>query len=146
MTSLPWQEVSLPPEDSVTAPWWSATRERRLVLQTCGACSAVQHPPRPLCVTCSSTDLAWVEAAGRATVDAFSVIHRAPDPALDVPYVIARVRLVEGPVLLARIEGADLTADQPLRCDQDVRLGWAPLPDGRALPTFSVQPSTHEEH
>ncbi len=139
-----WQDVCSPPEDAVTRPFWDATRQRRLVLQACASCTSVQHPPRSVCISCMSERLDWTEASGAAFVDSFTVVHRAPHPEVAVPYVIARVRLAEGPVLLTRIEGVDATGEHPVRCDQPVRLRWAELADGRALPVFVPTPNDQE--
>lgn len=125
-----------PPVDGVTAAWWDATRDGTLYLQTCEACGGVQHYPRALCVTCGATDrLGWTPASGRATVDTWTVVHRAPAPDAALPYVVARVRLAEGPVLLTNI--VDLPAGE-ISTGLPVRLAWRPLPDGRQLPVFTV--------
>jgi uncharacterized protein len=122
-----------PAPDEITAPWWEATREHRLVLQTCRSCTRVQHPPRALCTHCGSDDLDWSASEGRGAVDSFTVVHRAPRPDLAVPYVIARVRLAEGVVLLTRLQGRE---PDGWRIDEPVRAAWAGLDDGRALPVF----------
>jgi uncharacterized OB-fold protein len=119
--------------DEVTAPWWDATREHRLILQCC-ACGTVQHPPRALCTGCGSTsELGWREVSGRATVDSLTTVMRAPAAGFEPPYVVARVRLAEGPVLLTNIAGST-----PAIGDQ-VRLVWRDLADGRALPIFTQE-------
>ena len=94
-----------------------------------------------MCISCLSEDLGWTEATGAAVVDSFTVVHRAPRPDVVAPYVLARVRLVEGPVLLTRIEQVDVNAETPVRCDQSVSLAWAALADGRALPVFVPTPT-----
>ncbi|SNY66740.1 Zn-ribbon domain-containing OB-fold protein [Paractinoplanes atraurantiacus] len=106
--------------------WWEATRDHRLLLQHCDGCGSVQHYPRALCITCGSSDLSFREAVGTGVVDSFTVVHRAGEP-----YVLARVRLTEGPILLTHLD--DIA--EP-RCDMPVLLAWRPLPDGRHLPVF----------
>ncbi|GAA0823988.1 Zn-ribbon domain-containing OB-fold protein [Streptosporangium amethystogenes subsp. fukuiense] len=123
----------VPPPDEITLPWWEATRDRRLLVQTCAGCAGRQHPPRALCVHCGSDRLDWGTSAGTGVVDSFTVVHRAPRPELDVPYVIARVRLAEGVILLTRLEGRP---EEEWRIDDPVRLTWVGLGDGRALPVF----------
>lgn len=131
-------DLEVPPPDEVTGGWWEATRQRRLVLQRCAACDRAQHPPRALCAGCgSTTDLEWVDASGAGTVDTCTVVHRAPSPAFTPPYVVARVRLPEGPVLLTNVVDTDPYA---VGIGDRVRLGWRPLPDGRALPVFVPEP------
>lgn len=124
------------PVDEVSAPWWEATRERRLTVQRCLECGHRQHYPRALCTGCGGLELEFAEVSGSGRVDSFTVVHRAPDPAMDTPYVIARVRLAEGPILLTRLVGAKPGA---WTCDDPVRLDWWPLPDGRHLPVFAKE-------
>jgi uncharacterized protein len=126
--------MDLPLVDEVTAPWWEATRDRRLLVQRCERCGHHQHYPRPLCLACASTDLGFVPASGNAVVHSWTVVHRAPDPAFEPPYAVALVRLAEGPILLSAIIDADLDA---LRCELPVSLRWRPLADGRHLPVFT---------
>lgn len=123
----------LPPVDAVTQPWWDATRERRLLVQAC-ECGHRQHYPRALCTGCGRTDaLGWVDAAGDGTIDSFTVVHRGL-PGYDAPYVVARVRLAEGVLMLTNLVDVDRDA---LRCDQQVVLTWRALADGRHLPVFT---------
>lgn len=123
----------VPPGDDVTAAWWDATRTHRLTVQMCTQCSNTQHPPRAVCIRCSSMDHLWLlEATGRGVVDASTVVHRAPRPDVEVPYTVARVRLAEGPIMLTRLVGSDDWA-----IGDAVTVCWVDLPDGRALPVFT---------
>jgi len=110
-------------------PWWEATRARRLVLQTCQRCGHRQHYPRAVCTACGSGDLGWTQASGAGTVVSHTTVHRSPSPRFAAPYVLALVRLAEGPQLLTTIDGQ-------VRCDAPVVLDWRPLTDGRHLPVF----------
>jgi uncharacterized protein len=127
--------MSGPIVDGVTQGWWDATRDRRLVVKRCTACGHHQHYPRPLCLSCSSTDLGFEQAAGTGRIHSFTVVHRAPTPELDPPYVVALVRLDEGPTLMTNIVGCH-PAD--VRCEQPVRVDWRALDDGRHLPVFRI--------
>lgn len=123
------------PVDEVSQPWWDATRRRRLLLQHCRECDAVQHHPRYLCLSCGAwAGLDWIEATGAGRLDCYTVVHRGAAPHFEAPYVVARIRLAEGPILLTslvEVPETDLAAGTP------VRLGWRPLPDGRHLPVFA---------
>ena len=118
--------------DPITQPWWDATREGRFLLQRCAACGHRQHYPRALCTRCGAADLTWDDVSGRGTVYSHTTVRRAPHPAFEAPYVVALVRLEEGPVLLTNIVGA-----AEVRCDMPVHLVWEDLPDGRKLPLFT---------
>lgn len=121
---------SEPTPDAVTAPWWEATRERRLIMQHCPACGHWQHPPRLTCTRCGKTP-EWSQVSGAATVDAWTRVNRPPPGGPTARYVIARVRLEEGPILLTHLIGAD-----HWHCGMPVHLAWQQLGDGRALPVF----------
>lgn len=123
----------LPEVNADTEAWWSATRERRLVIQRCRANGHLQHYPRSVCVTCGSTDLDFVDALGTGTVYSHTAVHRAPAAGVSVPYVVALVRLAEGPVVLSNI--VECPPDD-VRCDMPVEVSWRALSDGRHLPVF----------
>ena len=126
--------------DEVTQEWWDATRENRLLVQTCTSCGHAQHPPRALCTGCGSTEhLTHVESAGTGTIDACTVVERVPVEGLTPPYVVARVRLADGVLLLTNID-TELPYDVAI--GDPVRLAWRDLPDGRRLPIFRIEEST----
>lgn len=124
-----------PVPDDLTQEWWDATREDRLLLQRCGRCGHVQHYPRVMCVACGSFELSWIPSQGSGVVDSFTVVHRAPHPELQTPYVIARIRLDEGPTILSRIVPAE---ESQLACDARVSLDWMTIPGGYKLPVFRI--------
>jgi uncharacterized OB-fold protein len=120
--------------DHCTQVWWDATREGRLLVQRCASCGHRQHYPRNVCTACGGSDLAFDEASGRGVVYSHTTVRRAPHPAFTPPYVVALVRLAEGPVVLSNIVGVEPGS---VRCDMPVRLVWEDLPDGRKLPLFT---------
>jgi uncharacterized OB-fold protein len=73
------------------------------------------------------------------TVDSCTVVELAPSPDFTPPYVVARVRLAEGPVLLSNVVHTD---PYEVHIGDNVRLRWRDLPDGRALPVFAPVGST----
>jgi uncharacterized OB-fold protein len=91
-----------------------------------------------VCTVCGDTEnLSWATSAGIGVVDACTVVHRAPGPGFQPPYVVARVRLGEGPVVLSNVVTDDPDA---VGIGDDVVLDWRPLADGRALPVFRPRP------
>jgi hypothetical protein len=122
------------PADHVTQEWWDATSGRRLLVQRCIACGHHQHYPRNICTACGASDLTYDEASGRGTVYSHTTVRRAPHPAFTPPYVVALVRLEEGPLVLTNIVGVE---PETVRCDMPVRVTWEDLPDGRTLPLFT---------
>ncbi len=59
-------QVITPAEpDEMTQTWWDATREGRLLVQSCEACGHRQHPPRAVCTACGSTEHLGARRGGR---------------------------------------------------------------------------------
>jgi uncharacterized OB-fold protein len=97
----------LPRPTEVSAPFWQAAKEHRLIVQRCRRCGNLQHYPRPFCLRCAADDLDWQECSGRGTVYAFTIVRQAASAAFapDVPYVHAVVALDEGPHMTTNIVG-----------------------------------------
>lgn len=88
-------------KDSLAATFFDGCAEGRFLLQKCDAQGHLQYPPGPLCRQCGSSIAQWVESGREGTVEAFSLVRRAPMPSFDtyVPYMVAVVKLREGPLV-----------------------------------------------
>jgi uncharacterized OB-fold protein len=117
--------------DALTAPFWAAARQRRLMLQRCDACDAHVLYPRPYCVACMSDDVRWVESPGLGRIYSATTVHMPLGPDFDPPYVVALVELDEGPRLLGRLEPPG-AGEIGLR----VRVGWRDRDPDPPLPLF----------
>jgi hypothetical protein len=86
-------------DDPLTAPFWAATCESRLVLPRCTSCGYVCWPPEPVCPECWHAEREWLEFPAQGCLWSFAVYHRALDPAFaaDVPYAVGLVELDAGP-------------------------------------------------
>jgi uncharacterized protein len=109
-------------------------------VQRCRACGGAQHYERPLCVRCGSGDLEPIAPSGRGTIYSFTVIHRSLLPRWSAPYVLALVRLEEGPVVMSHIVGADTDT---LTCDIPVQAQWVTSDDGDRLAVFRPLGTLH---
>jgi uncharacterized OB-fold protein len=100
-----------PEASDLTRPFWEAARHGRLVIQRCQACGYYNHPPRPACDACLSTDLGFEDVSGRGAVWSYTVMHQKSVAGFEdaVPYLTALVELDEQPMLLliSNIPGAD---------------------------------------
>lgn len=98
-----------PHATALSAPYWRAAAQGRLLLQRCRACRNWQHYPRALCAGCWSAGLSWETASGSGQVWSYTIAHRPAHPAWrdDVPYCIALVTLAEGPRVLANLVGCE---------------------------------------
>ncbi|MBF6352235.1 OB-fold domain-containing protein [Nocardia flavorosea] len=134
--------------------FWTSGADGRLRIQECRACSALIHPPQPICRCCRGRELAPRVVSGAATLASFTVNHRFALPGLSPPYVVATVALTDDP----RVR---LTTNI-VECDPDeLRLGmrvevvfqqdddvWLPLfrpaahqPEPAPLPVDEIAPA-----
>lgn len=120
-------------EADLLAEWEEAAASKRLLLQRCEACDAVQAYVRTVCSSCHSSAVRFVEAAGPGEIESFTWVHRAAFEGISVPYAVARVRLVEGALLLSSVVGF---TEGELACGDPVALRWSEQADGRRLPVF----------
>ena len=125
----------LPKPTQWSEPFWEAAREHRLVLRRCDACATYQHPPYPSCEVCYGEEFSWVEAAGRATLFAYTVNHSSvPYPFLaDLPYVTAIVELTEGVRMISNIVECDHDA---LRNGMELEVVFADVSEEWTLPQW----------
>ena len=102
----------LPPVTDETEFFWSAGADGALRLQECTSCSALIHPPAPVCRYCYSHEMGVREVSGRATLSSFTVNHRFSLPGLPAPYVVGQVAIVEDPRVRLTTNIVDCDPDQ----------------------------------
>lgn len=86
--------------DELTKPFWEAANRGELVVQNCGACDRLQHPPLPSCDQCGSGEqLEWRKMSGRGTIYNYGVVYDCPVRLLqdDQPFNVAVIMLEEDP-------------------------------------------------
>ena len=90
----------IPVADELSKPFWDAVNHRKLLLQNCTACDALQYPPRDKCAACDSAEaLEWKEVRGRGHISSYIVIEdgRLDRRMPDQPYNLAVITLDEDP-------------------------------------------------
>ena len=65
----------VPGMTELTAPYWEAAQEKRLVVQECQSCGQVWHPPLPRCPHCHAADLGWRQVRGDGTVYTYTIVR-----------------------------------------------------------------------
>jgi uncharacterized OB-fold protein len=88
---------ALPRLDASNRPFWTGGEKGQLLLMRCQDCRSFVHPPRPVCRVCRSERVEPEAVAGTGTVDTFTVNHQKWHPAMEVPFVIARVAIDGAP-------------------------------------------------
>lgn len=99
----------LPRLDPDNRFFWTGGADGVLRFLRCDACETFVHPPRPICPRCLSEALSPAAVAGTGVVDSYTINRQKWHPALDVPYVIARVDIdgAPGVFLTTNIVGCD---------------------------------------
>ena len=120
----------------LTAPYWAAAREGRLVVQECRPCGRVWHPPLPRCPHCHAPGPGWRQVSGDGTVYTYTVVRHPTHYAFAgrVPYVLALVELAEGPRLVSALTGIEPEA---VRVGLPVRAVFREVAEGVTLPYFA---------
>ena len=95
----------LPHPSILAQPFWDGCRRHELVVQHCERCSTFVFYPRATCPHCGARELTWETVSGNATLFTFTIARRPTHRLLAdrVPYVIAVVRLDEGPHLTSSV-------------------------------------------
>ena len=129
------------PSVALTADFWAACNERRLVRPVCDDCGTNFFTPQWCCPSCHSESWTYVPSNGRGTVYSFTVVHRAPTEDFATPYVLAVVQMDEGWHLMTRllVEGDDVAVTNYIARQVEVSFSPDPRDSSRLLPTFTLR-------
>lgn len=110
------------------APYWTGGERGELMMQRCGGCGHLVHPPVVLCPWDRSADLRWEVISGRGTVESFTE-NRVPFlPGFPETYVVAFVQVDEDPTARILTELVDLGYDD-VSIGMPVRVAFRHLPN-----------------
>ncbi len=122
-----------PRPTQLTEPYWQGCREGELRLQFCPDCDQFQFYPRIICSHCGGSSLEWRAVSGLGSIDSFTVVQRGISAAYEAPYVVALVRLAEGPVMMSQI--VDMEPEK-VAVGMAVQVGFVDWGDQHHLPVF----------
>ncbi|HKT13944.1 MAG TPA: Zn-ribbon domain-containing OB-fold protein [Allosphingosinicella sp.] len=112
-----------------SAPFWEATREKKLVIQYCRKTGKPQFYPRPTSLFTGRRDLEWREVSGKGEIFTFAIGWRGFGQFQGrEPYVFATVTIDEGVNIIGNIVNCEI---DDLAIGMRVKPYWAPLTDGR---------------
>ncbi len=117
----------------MTAEFWKAAAEHRLVVPRCNRTGGYFFPPERCVPGSDSTDWRYVDSSGRGSVYTYSVVYRPASPEFEVPYILAVVDLEEGCAMLTNI--IDCSAEK-IRVGLPVQVTFLDV-DGGSLPVFA---------
>ena len=125
----------VPRIDEETRGYWEACRRHELVLQRCGQCGTLRYYPRAVCPECLSSEVRWEKMSGRGTVYTFTVTYQNQAPGFreELPYVLAYVRLDEGPQMLTNVVGCK---PDEVKIGMPVEVTFEDVNDEIAIPRF----------
>lgn len=83
--------------DAANRPFWTGGSEGKLNIVKCDDCGQFTHPPRDFCRHCQSENAGPFAVMGTGVIDTMTVNHQPWLPGLEVPFVIARVKLDDAP-------------------------------------------------
>jgi len=113
--------------------FWEGVERGELLIQRCGACGELRHPPRPMCPRCRGLEWDTVKASGRGHVHSYVVPHHPRMPGFPERYVVALVDLEEGTRLVTNLAGV---APEDVRIGMPVVLECTKVDDELVLPLF----------
>ena len=96
-----------PAQSPDNAFFWEGVQKGRLLIQRCGSCRRLRHPPGPMCPSCHSLEWDALQASGRGHVYSFVVAHHPAIPPFDYPNLIVLIELDEGTRLVSNLIGVD---------------------------------------
>jgi uncharacterized protein len=136
VTLLNAQPPGIPvPYPSVhSQPYWDGCAEGTLLYQRCTTCGSRGLRPSTVCATCRNSSLTWDRSAGQGTLYSWTVVWRPPDPAFEVPYAPAIIRLDEEFWLVSAMIGCE---PEDLHDGLRVGVSFHAVSDSITLPYFS---------
>ena len=127
--------------DDLTAPFWDAANQSKLVIQNCKACNRLQHPPELLCGKCGLGDsLGWEEMSGKGKIYNYGVVHDCPARLLqdDQPFNLAVVMLDEDPGIQMYSHMPGVPEDE-VPVGANVRVIFEKSANGQLIPEWEVE-------
>lgn len=123
-----------PKLDQANRAFWTGGAEGNLNITHCKDCGEYTHPPLIVCRHCQSENIEASAVSGTGVIDTFTINYQPWAPGLEVPFVIARVRLDDAPgvYLTTNIVNCDV---EDVHFDDKVRVTFEEQ-DGIYYPLF----------
>ena len=88
---------------------WRLNQQRyQLMGEECPSCSVKIFPPRDVCLECNAPAKELFELTGLGEIYSYSTVYNAPRGfGYAVPYMVALVKLDEGPIVTAQLTDMD---------------------------------------
>lgn len=89
---------------------WRLQHQRYgLIGEVCPHCEIKVFPPRDICPNCAEESKTEFKFSGKGEVYSYTIVHEAPEGFEgSVPYTVALVKLIEGPMITAQLTDIDI--------------------------------------
>jgi hypothetical protein len=120
--------MQAPIPDPITAPFWDAAKEGRLMLGRCKDTGKHFFPPRGVSPFTLSPNVELVPASGQGVLYTYTVMRTKE------PYIAAMVELAEGPRVFTNLLNV---APEDVRIGMILRVEFVPTEAGPPVPMFA---------
>ena len=118
-----------------------ALTKGKLLGLKCKGCDNITTPPKMTCQECGGTDLDIVELSKRGKIVTFTVVNVAPEGRQnEAPYIIALVKLDQGPWIMGNLIDIDPARASMDLIDKEVTIGFRVFPGDRFSPGDQARP------
>jgi uncharacterized OB-fold protein len=121
--------IQAPIPDPITAPFWDAAKDGRLMIGLCRDTGRPFFPPRGVSPFTLSPNVELVPASGRGTLYSWTVMRTKE------PYLPAMVELAEGPRVFTNLVDIEIAA---VRIGMALRVVFRPTEGGPPVPMFTA--------
>lgn len=115
--------------------FWEGVNQNELLIQRCGDCGILRHPPTPMCASCGSTNNESIASSGTGTILTWIISQHPTEPDAE-PRIVILVQLDEGTRFVSNLIGVPPTQDQVLN-DKRVEVCFVDY-GGTVLPQFRL--------
>jgi uncharacterized OB-fold protein len=124
-------------DDPITAEYWRAARDHRLVVPRCAACGYRFWPPEVVCPECQHREFHWEEVGPTGVLWSYATYHQALDAAFadELPYTVGLVDLGDG----IKMYGIVRAPAEQLKIDQTVRASFEAVTSDTTMVRWTVE-------
>ncbi len=131
----------------VSQHWRLSSQRYRLTGEQCAHCGVAIFPPRDVCPNCAQPAQDTFTFAGLGTVHSYTVVLNAPEGFDEqAPYVIAWVRLDEGPLLTAQLTDLEGEPEIGMRVEMVTRKLRTDGEAGMIVYGYKFRPLLNPQH
>lgn len=127
----------LPVITDLTRPFWTAAKNRKLVLQKCRRCEVFNFHPKPWCIECGSRELTWTDAKPTGTVYSFTISRTVamnfPGWEKDLPVLLCLIDLDDGARMYAQVTDC---SPEEIRIGMRVTVHFEDISEEAGIPKF----------